>query len=216
MIVIPAINAPDLDGVLAIFHRLEKFLPAGSTVHLDVCDAQFTANRTWGDPATWKSLVSHLKVKDLQLEAHLMVQNPEEVVEPWLRAGARRVIVHVEAMTDGASIRRACEGYEAQPMLALNPETSVERLKSYLRVWTAFQTLAVHPGLAGQRFLPIVLEKIKFIRAASPHAIIEVDGGINLEMAMLVKAHGADTIISASYVLESPDPSAAFRELEKV
>jgi ribulose-phosphate 3-epimerase len=216
MNVIPSVICSDLEGVVAVFHRLEKFLPAGSFIHLDICDGQFTPNRTWADPVKWLALLKHLKVQDVRFEAHLMVNEPETVLEPWLRAGAKRAIVHVECLHDSAFIHRACGAYGAEAMLALNPETPSDKLRPHLGAWTAFQTLAVNPGFAGQKFLPVVLEKIKFLRAEVPRAIIEVDGGINLETAMLVKACGADTVVSASYVLEAVDPGAAFRELQDV
>jgi len=145
-----------------------------------------------------------------------MVQDPEKVLEPWLRAGAKRAIVHVERLKDSAFIHRACGAYHAEAMLASNPETTSETLRPHLTTWSAFQVLSVNPGSNGQKFLPVVLDKIRFLRAEAPHAIIEVDGGINLETAMLVKACGADTIVSASYVLDAHDPAAAFRELKSV
>lgn len=216
MEVVPSVNCPDFESVLSVFHRLEKFLPPGSTLHLDISDAHFTVNRTWADPEKWKNLLRHLNVKDVQFEAHLMVHEPEVVLEPWLRAGAKRAIVHVERMKDPNFIQRACEGYKAEAMLASSPETSVEAYHPYLKTWNAFQVLAVHPGLSGQKFLPVVLDKIKFLRSQSPHATIEVDGGMNLETAMLVKACGANTIVSGSYVLDAHDPGAAFRELQSI
>lgn len=216
MKVIPSVNCHDLDGVLAVFHRLEKFLPTGSSLHLDITDARFTFSRTWANPERWQGILKHLKVRDVKFEVHLMVEEPEEALESWLKVGAERAIVHVESMTDSAFIRDTCESYNAQAMLALNPETSVERLNPYLDTWLAFQTLAVNPGFAGQKFLPAVLSKIKFLRERVPHAIIEVDGGMNLETAMLVKAYGADTIVSASYVLDAHDPGGAFRELQRI
>ncbi len=211
-----SVNCPDFESTLAVLHKLEKFLPPGSTLHLDISDAQFTVNRTWADPEKWKNLLRHLNVKDIQFEAHLMVHKPEEVLEPWLRAGAKRAIVHVERMTDADFILRACDGYKAEAMLASSPETSVEAYRPHLKTWKAFQVLAVNPGFAGQKFLPVVLDKIKFLRAEAPHATIEVDGGMNLETAMLVKACGANTIVSASYVLDAHDPGAAFRELQRI
>lgn len=216
MKVIPSVNCPDLESILAVFHRLEKFLPPGSTLHVDISDAHFTPNRTWADPEKWRSVLKHLNVKDIKFEAHLMVHEPEAVLEPWLRAGAERAIVHVERMKDASFIKRACDGYKAEAMLASSPETSAEAYRPYLKTWNAFQVLAVNPGFAGQKFLPVVLDKIKFLRAEAPHATIEIDGGINLETAMLVKACGADEIISASYVLDAHDPAAAFRELSNI
>ncbi len=216
MEVILSVNCPDLESVLSVFNRLEKFLPRGGRLHLDISDARFTPNRTWADPEKWKNLIKHLKVKDVSFETHLMVEEPEKVLEPWLRAGTKRAIVHVERLKDEEFIRRACEAYKAEPMLALSPETSVEALRPYFKTWNAYQTLAINPGFAGQKFLPVVLDKIKFLRAEVPRATIEVDGGINLETGMLVKACGATDLVSASYVLDAHDPGAAYCELKEI
>lgn len=216
MKVIPSINCAELDEVMRTFRILEKFLPEGSTVHLDISDARFTFSRTWATPERWQSILKHLTVKGIKCEIHLMVEEPEKIIESWLETKPERIIVHVEAMRDGKFIRETCESHHVEPMLAVSPETPVERLEAHLETWHAFQTLAVNPGFAGQKFLPIVLPKIKFLRERMPHAIIEVDGGMNMETAMLVNAYGADTIVSASYVLEAQNPGAAFRELEKI
>jgi ribulose-phosphate 3-epimerase len=89
-------------------------------------------------------------------------------------------------------------------------------MNPYLKHSRLFQVLAVQPGPSGQPFLSSVLEKIRFLREEHPDATIEVDGGINLETAKLVKEFGADTIVSSSYIFNSPDPKRAYQELSAV
>ena len=79
-----------------------------------------------------------------------------------------------------------------------------------------FQVLAVDPGRAGQGFQPVVLEKIKLLRQKAPNAKIEVDGGINLKTAALVKGAGADIVVSASYILNSDNPAERYRQLQSL
>lgn len=92
----------------------------------------------------------------------------------------------------------------------------MEDIVPYLKNFVAFQVLAVEPGPAGQKFLPFATEKVRFIREALPDAIIEVDGGMDLETARRVKDAGADTITSSHYIFDSADPKKAYEELSAI
>ncbi len=109
-----------------------------------------------------------------------------------------------------------CQKYKADLMLAINPETIVENLIPYFHNIEYFQLLGVAPGKAGQKFQKSVLEKIEFLRERLPNAKIEVDGGVDLEVAKAVKAAGADIIVSASYIFESADFVDAYKKLKDV
>ncbi len=179
-------------------------------LHLDVTDGSFATHQTWADPMQWVKLKS-----PFGLEVHLMVEHPEEYVDNWLAAGARRLIVHAESLTPQSmhEILSAAARYHVEVMLSSKPESISEELPPYFRYFTAFQVLAVQPGPAGQEFLPFVTEKILFLREALPDATIEVDGGMNLETALRVKEVGADTIVSSSYIFNADDPKKAYEEL---
>jgi ribulose-phosphate 3-epimerase len=101
-------------------------------------------------------------------------------------------------------------------MLSSNPETPPEDFAPYLRDISRFQVLCVTPGLAGQKFLPLALEKVKWLKYALPDAIIEVDGGITPETAKWAKDAGADSVVSASYIFDNKDPEKAYEELKKI
>ena len=221
--VIPVINCHfgDTDCVTEKVKKAEGF---SGWVHLDAADGVFTFNRTWANPKAWKKLGTKLN-----LEVHLMVEKPEAVVGDWLSAGAKRIIFHFESVREDKAhvvhrdtkkliheILVECAQHRAEVMVALNPETPVEELKPYFNAFSEYQILAVTPGFAGQKFLPTVLEKIKFLRREVPNATIEVDGGITLETGKQVKAAGATILVSASYILDAPDPVKAFGELINV
>jgi ribulose-phosphate 3-epimerase len=142
-----------------------------------------------------------------------MVNHPEKVIEDWLKAGAKRIIVHAEAMIDESFVLAKCKEYGAEVMLAANPETPAERLLKHKDDFKYFQLLGVKPGWAGQNFRPEVINKLKLLRKQAPDAIIEVDGGINPETARLVKEAGADIAVSASYIFGSNDSKSKFEEL---
>lgn len=150
-----------------------------------------------------------------------MVQNPEEIIESWLKTGlVKRVIVHLEALNDAEFIINKCKEFNAEAMLAIAPYTIFEKLPPpkffAIPFFNLFQVLAVNPGLAGQKFERSSLDKIKFLRELIPNATIEVDGGINPGTAKLVKDAGADIIVSASYIFNSGNPEKAYETLSKI
>lgn len=220
--IIPVINCPDFECVVRKLRIIEKF---SEWAHLDIADAKFTFHRNWDEPQKWKEIGTKAK-----LEVHLMVEEPEREVKKWLEAGARRIIVHLEALEDkkfrGESerpelvaefIAGECEKHGAEAGLGVNSETPVERIFPYLDKFNFFLFLAqVHPGPAGQKFLPMILGKIKTLRKEFPKAKIEVDGGINPETARAAKAAGADILTSGTFILESPDPKKAYEVLKRI
>lgn len=215
MQVIPVINChdKDFDCVLAKISAAEKFLKKGDWLHLDASDGRFTLNKSWRNPTQWADLRS-----EFNLEVHLMVEEPEKQVEAWLAAGAKRLIVHAETITEqtAKSILQRARKRGVEVMLASNPYTTTAELWPYLRLFSHYQVLAVEPGPAGQKFLPNVLSKIKFLRNFAPNAKIEVDGGMTPETAKEVKRAGANVIVSATYIFGSKNPKKAYKELCKI
>jgi transketolase len=211
MEVIPVINCPDAHCAKEKIAVAKTFLPEGNFLHLDVADGAFTFHKSWNDPTGWANVRAPFK-----LEVHLMVERPGKYIEPWLAAGASRFIVHVETIDERSieEILRKCARRGAEVMLSSCPETSVKKLEPYLGRVSMLQVLAVHPGPAAQRFLPLTLEKVRWIRRHAPNAIIEVDGGIVPATARRVRAAGADVIVSASYIFSSAEPKAAYEELK--
>lgn len=210
MEVIPVINCAEFDCVLDRAKKAESF---AEWAHLDVADGKFSSNVSWNDPEKWKAIVSKLK-----LEVHLMVEQPEKAAEAWVAAGAKRLVLHVEtiSMDSFARIRELAGANGAELMLAVAAQTPAEQLRPYFGSVSKFQVLAVKTGPAGQKFLPIALDKIKFLRREMPSATIEVDGGIDLETAKIVKDAGADLLAAGSYIFNSNDPSAAYEELKAI
>jgi ribulose-phosphate 3-epimerase len=182
-------------------------------VHLDVADGKFTFHKSWNEPAEWPSFTT------LPTEVHLMVEDPLSAVSLWNGVqNVKRFIVHVETLSPNAfhALQEKARAAGKSVMLALNPETPVETALPYMDHLLQFQILAVHPGLSGQKFLPLVLEKISWLRGHIPNAIIEVDGGMNLETAKLSREAGADIIVSEHYIFGSEDPAKAYRELQQL
>lgn len=215
--IIPAINASSFEDARTQFEKILTFLPDGELIHLDIVDGKFAPNVTWGSPEELKTLgTKNQELGTRKFELHLMIENPEAVLDAWLRTGlVQRVIIHLEAMTDSVYVLAKCKKYRVEAMLAVNPGTDAERLLAHTSDFPYMQILAVYPGLAGQKFKPEVIDKIKFLKSHTPNVIIEVDGGITKETAKQCKDAGASLFVSASYVLQHPDPKLAFEMLQK-
>ena len=207
MFVIPAINEIEFLEVLKKIKIAKTF---SSWVHLDIVDGKFAKNKTWSNPLELSAVSHQLSAN---IEAHLMVETPEAVIKDWVAAGAKRIIFHLEAMNGNEA---PIPENNVEIGISINPETPVEDIVPYLKDFKFVQILAVKPGLAGQKFDEKVLEKIKFLKKYDPNVIIEVDGGLNLETAKLVRGAGADIIVSASYIWGSPNPQKAYEEFLKI
>ena len=213
MRIIPVINCTDITCVEEKITIAKTFLGKDDFLHVDIADGIFTFHKTWNDPAGWATLRSPFPI-----EVHLMVEHPEVWIAPWLAAGAKRFIVHIETLDQDSfrSIVAQCKAGNAELVLSSNPETPVVEFTPYLHGMRHFQVLCVNPGLAGQKFLPLALEKVKWLKYALPHAIIEVDGGVAPETAKWAKNAGADVIVSTSYIFGSKNPKQAYEELKKI
>ncbi len=213
MEVIPVINCPDAACAREKTEIARTFLPKGHFLHLDVTDGAFTFHKTWNRPTEWANLRA-----PFALEVHLMVEKPERHIDAWLAAGTKRFIVHVETVTDASfdAIAAKCKKRGVAVMLSSRPETSVKKIEPYLKRINMFQVLAVHPGPASQKFLPLTLQKVRWLRHSAPGAIIEVDGGITPATAKRAKAAGADIVVSASYIFGSKEPRAAYGALREL
>lgn len=210
MEIIPAINCQNGEEVGERARKISEF---AKWAHIDVSDGVFTFSKSWGDAKAWPKIGS-----DLNLEIHLMVENPEKDIDAWLRVGVRRIIMHLEAVNEKtlAEIKTKTDREGVELMLAVKPETPAEKLMIYFKTIREFQVLAVSPGPSGQNFQTLVLKKIKFLRHEMPNATIEVDGGVNEETAKLAKEAGADLAVSSSYIFNNPEPEVAFEKLSSI
>lgn len=193
------------------WHAIEKRLSTISTfaksAHIDFIDGTFADNKTYLDPAPFKRYASKLL-----LEAHLMVVNPIQYVDPLAKAGFRRFIGHVERMpSQGDFIDRAKKHGEAG--LALDGPTSINSLHlglDYLDCLLIFT--ANHVGESGQTFDPQRLDRVQELRTQTSIPI-EVDGGINDKTIFEAKKAGATRFVSTGFISFSKDPSAAYNNL---
>lgn len=213
MEVIPAINCLDFECVRERMLRVSEL--GVEWAHFDVSDGKFAPVVTWNDPS---ALATISGVELPKFEVHLMVEKPEEYVDFWVRAGARRLIVHVEAV-DSAKFKVQNSKLEVSGCelgMAVLSGTPIESVLPYLEDVRFVQFLAVSPGFSGQKFDEQVLEKIRALRERDSEVTVEVDGGVNLETAKLVREAGADVVVSSSFIFDASDPKIVYNKLRAI
>ena len=192
--------------------QVRSVQPVADLLHVDVMDGHFVPNLTIGPPV----VASLRKHSDLFLDCHLMVDNPGVLLDEFADAGADRCIVHVE-LGDPRPLFQELRRRSVGVGLAVSPETPLEATEAYLRELDLLLIMSVHPGFAGQAFIPDVLEKVRAARAlidAEGLAVeIEIDGGIDEGTAPLAAAAGVDILVAGSAIFGAPDPLTAARSL---
>ena len=203
-----AADLADLAGALAVCEA-----GAADMVHVDVMDGHFVPNLSFGIPV----LQALHRRTALPMDLHLMVSNPDRLLDQYLAAGAARVAVHQEAAVHLDRLLAHIRQKGATAGVALNPATPVEVLVDVLPSLDFVLLMSVNPGFAGQAFLPRALDKARRLReliAASGATVeIEMDGGIDRDNIARVVAAGVDTCVVGSGIFAAPDPVARMSEL---
>lgn len=181
-------------------------------LHLDVMDGHFVPNITFG-PGLIKALRPHSK---LFFDVHLMIENPDLYVAEFAQSGADMIVVHAEATKH---LHRSLQNIKAQGVqagVALNPATPLNALEYILNDVDMVLLMSVNPGFGGQKFIDITA-KLRALtamcQAAGVHPAIEVDGGVTVETAPLVRAAGADVLVAGSAIFGKPDRRQAIADI---
>jgi len=182
-------------------------------IHVDVMDGQFVPPITIG-PVVVRAIRA---ATALPLDVHLMVKEPEPLLQEFRNAGAASMTVHVEACADVAATLRAVRATGAKVGLSLNPPTPLEHVKPFLGLIDVLLVMSVNPGWGGQPIVPGSIERVadaRRMRAESGQKfVIEVDGGIKASNAPDAVAAGADVLVAGSAVYGTKDYAAAIRAL---
>lgn len=215
--IIPAVNAATWEEVREKVHKVEAYV---RWVHLDVADGTYTPNTLWHNAAELFTLQAHVLI-----EVHLMVAEPERVIDAWIGAGAKRVIIHVDTINDFDYIKARCDQAKVLLMLAITPSISWTELVPFMKQnVVSYQVLAVHPGLAGQDvidagpedrdYIESAYDAVRHIRDRLKWCDIEVDGGVKVGTAKKFKDAGANLLAAASSIFAAPDIRKAIEDLE--
>ncbi|WP_121258816.1 ribulose-phosphate 3-epimerase [Nocardioides ferulae] len=182
-------------------------------VHVDVMDNHFVPNLTFG--ATMVEALA--RSTDLPLDAHLMIEDPDSHAPAYVEAGCGSVTFHVEAARAPVRLAREIRAKGARASMALRPATPVEPYEDLLPELDMLLLMTVEPGFGGQKFLDLVLPKIRRARAlVDKHGLetwIQVDGGVSLETIERCAEAGADVFVAGSAVYSADDPDRMVGEL---
>jgi ribulose-phosphate 3-epimerase len=182
--------------------------------HLDVMDGVFVPNLSFGIPV----IKAISKIATKPLDVHLMIIQPERYFKQFKKAGADILSIHYEASVDlHASVAQIKE-LGMKPGIVLNPETHVNVLKEVITDVYMILLMSVHPGFGGQKFIENTISKLKELRelivTRGSHALIEVDGGVDLLNCAGIVEAGADILVAGSTVFSSPDPAKTIADLK--
>jgi ribulose-phosphate 3-epimerase len=185
-------------------------------IHIDVMDAHFVPPLTIG-PVVVRSLRPHT---GLMLNCHLMVEDPANLFDDLVEAGANGVVPHIEAVRDPAPVLRKARDAGLSTGIAVSPETPVRDVFAFLEDVDEVIVMSVHPGWAGQSFIPESLPRIEEVRAEVERrglsTDVEVDGGVKLDNARRCVEAGASVLTAASAIFQATDPAEAARALAEI
>ncbi len=178
-------------------------------LHLDMMDGHFVPNLSFG-PETLAALRRHGST--LFFDTHLMLSQPHLFVEPFAKAGANRITIHIEPSFDHRAAFKAIKAHGCKVGIALNPGTPAEAIEPLLALVDLVLVMTVQPGFGGQAFREDMLPKVRQIdRWRAERGLdlrIEVDGGVELENAPRCRASGADTFVAGTSFFAAKDRAA--------
>lgn len=211
MLIAPSLLSSDFSRLGQEVQDLEK---AGADwIHLDIMDSHFVPNLTFG-PLVVQSL---RPLSDLPFDAHLMVSHPENLIQPFAKAGVNHITFHLEAVSEPLKLIEKIHQFNLKAGLAIKPKTPVEQLFPFLRDLDLVLIMTVEPGKGGQDFLKDQAQKIQIIKekikTLKNPPWIEVDGGIQPKTTQWIQ--NADILVSGNYILKSTNYSSAIAKLKK-
>jgi len=196
MEIIPGINEKEWSEIEKKFASIKAH---SQWIHIDLLDGKFAENTTFTDPAPFKKYAD-----SFFLELHMMVENPEEYIEPFANSGFRRFIGQVEKMPDQVAFVARAELW-GEVGLALDVETPLDAIKVSFEDLDFLTVMTVKAGFSGQEFQEKALEKCRALREKTDLPI-EIDGGVTDQTVLRAKEAGVTRAVATSFIFTSPDP----------
>lgn len=210
--VAPSILSADFANMAWDINMLERC--GADLIHCDVMDGVFVPNISFGP----KMIADIRGLTDLELDAHLMIIDPDRYIEKFVEAGADRITVHIEAAKDPIQTLKNIRALGCKSGIVLNPETEAKAIEAVLPYCDMVLVMSVHPGFSGQKFIPETLPKLAEIKAmvdAMQLLIdIEIDGGITVENAKSVIEAGANILVAGNTIFSAIDKKEVISKLK--
>ncbi len=209
--IIPAIIPQSFDHLRDAFHVLQGNV---EEIQIDIVDGSFVPFTSWPYRGSGSVMLIREYTDRYQIEVDLMVENPEQALPLYVDAGARKIVVHIESVTDLETIYAHHRAHEYQLGLSIGNDTPLEVLKKELSHADYVQLMGIRNiGTQGQPFDTAVLDRIAELRTSYPDLIISIDGSVNAESLPLLRAAGANRFVAGSAIFSATDPVEAYRSL---
>lgn len=208
MKIVPAVLTDRPDELKRMIAQSEGFC---DLVQIDIMDGKFVPSRSIsaGDLAKIKT--------SLKLEIHLMVDEPSKYLEPFKKAGAKRMVFHYESKEDPAEVISKIRALGMEAGIAINPETPVSKVEKYFKDIDILLFLSVNPGFYGSKFIPEVCDKARAVNEKKDRPVIAMDGGLKAENILMIKDAGVDLACVGSGLFGKGDPAENYKNLtEKI
>ena len=208
-IISPSVLSADFTDIKNDIRKVENV--GAERLHLDVMDGHFVPNLTFG-PIIVESI---RRLTNLHLEAHLMISEPDKYLKQFIDAGSDTVIIQIEASLDILRDIKTIKSYNVLAGLAINPDTKVDKISSYLDDIDYILVMSVFPGFGGQSFIENTLNTMRELveLRGNRQYLIGVDGGVNLNTINTVYETGIDITIVGSGLFGADDFQSRYTEL---
>ena len=206
-IISPSILAADFANLERDIKKVESYVP---WLHIDVMDGHFVPNISIGVPVV-KSI---RKITNLFLDTHLMIENPIKYTDAFADAGSDLITFHYEATKDKTN--ETIEKIKSRGLkvgLSIKPKTTVDEIKDYINLVDMILVMTVEPGFGGQKFIADCAKKIVEIKRIKPDVLVQVDGGINDETAIICKEFGVDSLVAGNYIYSASNIKEAIEKI---
>ena len=213
-LVAPSILAADFANLQKEVEMLNE--SQADWIHVDVMDGVFVPNISLGVPV----VAAMNRYAKKPLDVHLMIIEPEKYVEAFTKAGAQVISVHAEACSHLHRNIQQIKSLGVKAGVAINPHTPVSVLENVIADIDLICLMSVNPGFGGQKFIEKTYDKVRtlkgLIQQSGSEALIEIDGGVNLENASRLTKAGADVLVAGNFVFSSPDPKELIAQLKSL